>query len=141
MQDNTHSQNPVRIPVTTVNAEDLIRQLIDENAQLRKIIEANNTVIDRLTNSMAFQTELIQQLKDEIATLKGQKPKPKIPPSRLEGTNSKKKWHERFKRILKPEKVIVFASWINTFASCTNPSYIQPSDLMRFSSNKQVVQH
>ena len=120
MQDNTHSQNPVRIPVTTVNAEDLIRQLIDENAQLRKIIEENNTVIDRLTNSMAFQTELIQQLKDEIATLKGQKPKPKIPPSRLEGANSKKKWHERFKRILKPEKAIVFASWINTFASCVH---------------------
>lgn len=66
------SQPPIHTPVTTVNAEDLIRQLIDESAQLREIIEKNNIVIDRLTNSMAFQNELIQQLRDEIATLKGQ---------------------------------------------------------------------
>ena len=84
MQDNINSQQPIRIPIATVNGEDLIRQLLDDNAQLksdneqlRKIIEANNAVIDRLTNSMAFQQELIQQLRDEIAILKGQKPKPK----------------------------------------------------------------
>ena len=34
---------------------------------------------------------MIQHLKDEIATLKGQKPKPKIPPSILEGPKSKDK--------------------------------------------------
>jgi hypothetical protein len=116
------SQPPIHIPVTTVNAEDLIRQLIDENAQLRKIIEENNTVIDRLTNQMTFQNELIQQLRDEIAILKGQKPKPKIPPSRLEGCKSKKKWHERFKRVLNPEKSIVFASCINHFVSFVRSS-------------------
>lgn len=124
MQDNINSQQPIRISVSTVNAEDLIRQLLDDNAQLkadneqlRKIIEANNAVIDRLTNSMAFQQELIQQLRDEIAILKGQKPKPKIPPSSLEGTKGKKKLHERFKRIPKPEKSIVFAFWVNNFVS------------------------
>ena len=125
MQDDMNSQNsqhPIRIPVSTVNAEDLIRQLVGENAQLRKVIEENNRVIDRLTNTMAFQSELIQQLKDEIAILKGQKPKPKIPPSALEGSESKTQWHERFKRDFKPEKSIVFASCINHFASFITPS-------------------
>lgn len=126
MQDDMNLQSPIRVPVTAVNAEDLIQQLIDqnvllinENAQLRKIIEENNRTIDRLTNTVAFQQELIQQLKDEIATLKGQKPKPKIPPSGLEGPKSKKKWKERFTKIL--EKLIVFASWIEDFASCVTP--------------------
>ena len=139
MQDNTNSQQqPVHIPVTTVDAIDLIRQLVDDNAQLkeehaqlkeehvqlkeehaqlRKIIEENKVVIDRLSNLVAFQKELIQQLKDEIASLKGQKPKPKIPPSGLEGTKSKKKWHERFQRVFKSEKSIVFASWVTCIAS------------------------
>ena len=55
MQDNISSQQPIRVPVSAVNAEDLIRQLLEDNKQLRKIIEGNNAVIDRLTNSMAFQ--------------------------------------------------------------------------------------
>lgn len=124
MKDNINPQNsqhPICIPVSTVNAEDLIRQLAGENVELRKIIEENNKVIDRLTNSMAFQNELIQQLKDEIAILKGQKPKPKIPPSKLEGSKSKGKWHERFKRIPKSEKSIVFASCFNHFARSMTP--------------------
>jgi len=119
MQDIMDSKQPH--DSVTVNV-DLIRQLIEpndqlisENAQLRKIIEGNNAVIDQLTNSMAFQKELIQQLRDEIAILKGQKPKPKIPPSRLEGPKSKKKWHERFKKDLKSERFILFASRVNNF--------------------------
>jgi Transposase IS66 family len=129
MQDNTNSQQLIRVPTTTVDAMDLIRQLVDENAQLksenaqlRKIIEENNAVIDRLTNAMAFQQELIQQLRDEIAILKGQKPKPKIPPSGLEGPKSRQKWHERFKKILKPEEAIPFASWLNNPVCSITPS-------------------
>lgn len=146
MQDSTNSQQPVYAPVTTVNAIDLIRQLVDDNAQLksesaqlRKIIEENNTVIDRLTNSMAFQNELIQQLRDEIAVLKGQKPKPKIPPSKLEGTKSKTKWHERFKRVLNQEKSIVFASWINNFVSSITPSALfRTSTIARANAALQI---
>lgn len=41
--------------------------------------------IDELVNIVLAQKEEIQILKDEIASLKGQKPKPKIPPSNLEG--------------------------------------------------------
>lgn len=143
MQDNIDSQHPIRIPVTTVNAEDLIRELIDENAQLRKIVEENNkknnTVIDRLTNLVAFQNELIQQLKDEIAILKGQKPKPKIPPSKLEGSKSKARWHERFKRVDKPKKSIVFASCINHFASCiTSSTWFRASKIANANAALQI---
>lgn len=136
------SQPPIHTPVTTVNAEDLIRQLIDESAQLREIIEKNNIVIDRLTNSMAFQNELIQQLRDEIATLKGQKPKPKIPPSGLEGGKCKKKWHERFKRVLNPENSIVFASCINHFVSCVRPStWFHASKIANAHASLQIRAH
>jgi hypothetical protein len=41
--------------------------------------------IDELVNIVVAQKKEIQALKDEIASLKGQKPKPKIPPSKLEG--------------------------------------------------------
>jgi len=47
--------------------------------------------IDELTNTIAFLKEENQQLKDEIARLKSQKPKPKIPPSKLEGSKGKGK--------------------------------------------------
>jgi len=42
-------------------------------------------------NLVAAQKEEIQQLRDEIAVLKGQKPRPKIQPSALEGSKSKDK--------------------------------------------------
>lgn len=47
--------------------------------------------IDELTNVVSLLKEVNQQLKDEIAVLKGQKPRPKIPPSTLEGPKSKDK--------------------------------------------------
>lgn len=47
--------------------------------------------IDELVNTVLLLKEENQFLKDEIATLKGQKPKPKIPPSILEGPKSKGK--------------------------------------------------
>ena len=55
---------------------DLVRRLIEQNAQLK---------------------EEIQELKDEIAVLKGQKPRPKIPPSALEGAKSKDKQNDKNK--------------------------------------------
>lgn len=53
---------------------DFVQQLVDQNCRLRQII-------DEMANRSATQQELIQQLRDEIANLKGQKPKPKIPPA------------------------------------------------------------
>jgi len=44
-----------------------------------------------------LQQEEIQRLKDEIAILKGQKPRPKIPPSSLEGPQSKDKQNNKKK--------------------------------------------
>ena len=71
------------------NYDDLIRKITEQNTQL---IEENRRLKDRLDvalNTIALQAEEIQRLKDEIAILKGQKPRPKIPPSVLEGPKSK----------------------------------------------------
>ncbi len=89
MQDNIDPKKPLLNPATKVDAEDLIRQLVDDISQLRQVLENRDKVIDEITNTLAMQNELIQQLRDEIAILKKQKPKPKIPPSTLEGQNPK----------------------------------------------------
>jgi hypothetical protein len=60
------------------NYDELIQQLREENRRLKDCL-------DVALNTIAFLKEEVQQLKDEIATLKGQKPRPKIPPSTLEG--------------------------------------------------------
>jgi hypothetical protein len=73
------------------NYVDLIRRLTEQNNQL---IEENRRLKDRLDialNTIALLKEEVQQLKDEIAVLKGQKPRPRIPPSSLEGAQSKDK--------------------------------------------------
>ena len=72
MQNTDFSQI---VPFPEISHSDLTRQLSEENLRLHQII-------DEITNRLAIQQELIQQLKDEIAILKGQKPKPKIPPSK-----------------------------------------------------------
>lgn len=75
----------------------LVRRLTEQNTQL---IEENRRLKDRLDialNTLALQQEEIKQLKDEIATLKGQKPRPKIPPSALEGSHSKDKQNNKDK--------------------------------------------
>lgn len=82
---NTNSPKILQIPVVKANTADLTQQLSDENIRLHQII-------DNMANTLSMQKELIQQLKDEIAILKGQKPKPRIPPSNLEGPGSKLNW-------------------------------------------------
>ena len=72
------------------NYDDFIRQLIEENRRLKDRL-------DIALNAMALQQEEIQRLKDEIAILKGQKPRPKIPPSSLEGAQSKDKQNNKNK--------------------------------------------
>src|SRR3990172_1544908 len=79
------------------NNDDIIRRFTDLNAQL---IEENRRLKDRLDvalNTLALQQEEIQRLKDEIAILKGQKPRPKIPASALEGVQSKDKQNDKNK--------------------------------------------
>jgi hypothetical protein len=102
---NTSSSQIIQIPIPEVTPSDLIRQLPEENFRLRHII-------DELTNKLAVQQELIQQLRDEIANLKGQKPKPKIPPSKLEGPNSRPDWRKRISPHNHQMKSIVFSPWV-----------------------------
>jgi hypothetical protein len=101
---DTNSQKFIQIPVTQVSAEDLIRNLSEERLQLHQII-------DEMANTLAMQKELIQQLKDEIARLKGQKPKPDIKPSKLEGQNRKSDWRKRICPHNGQVKTILFPFW------------------------------
>lgn len=66
-------------------------ELREQNRQLTEKIQQLLARIDELTNSLALLKEENQTLKDEIAFLKGQKPRPKIKPSALEGSKSKDK--------------------------------------------------
>lgn len=88
MQDDSALQQPIQLSTCRVSTEELIRQLVEDKYEL-------TNAIDKLTNTLAMQNELIQQLRDEIAILKGQKPKPKIPPSSLEGPKAKDKAAEQ----------------------------------------------
>lgn len=72
------------------NSDKLIQQFVEANRCLKERLDiALNTIVQ--------QQEEIQCLKDEIARLKGQKPRPKIPPSALEGTGSKDKQNSKNK--------------------------------------------
>ena len=77
---------------------DLITSLKLENQALKAENQAFKERFDGFVNLIALQREEIQQLKDEIATLKGQKPRPKIPPSILEGDKSKDKQKNKIPR-------------------------------------------
>ena len=101
-----------------LSTSDLIQQLSDENFKLRQALEKQAKVIDELANTLAMQKELIQQLRDEIATLKGQKPKPKIPPSKLEGPGSKPDWRKRISPHDNQRRTVLFSLWMKSSASC-----------------------
>ena len=88
------------------NYDTIILRITEQNAQLN---EENRRLKDRLDialNTIALLQEEVQQLKDEIATLKGQKPRPKIPPSILEGPQStdKKNNKNKLSRGLHPHR-------------------------------------
>jgi hypothetical protein len=54
------------------------------DAERTPLVEALLAIIDSQQQRIAHLEETVQQLRDEIAILKGEKPRPKIAPSRLE---------------------------------------------------------
>lgn len=62
---------------------------------LSRLVAKQGQQLDVAFNTIALLKEENQRLKDEIATLKGQKPRPKIPPSALEGAQSKDKQDDK----------------------------------------------
>ena len=66
--------------LTEQNAQQA-EQISQQAEQIKQLLGR----IDMLANGMALLKEENQNLRDEIAFLKGQKPRPKIPPSKLEG--------------------------------------------------------
>ncbi len=79
------------------NNNDLIQRILEQNTQLAEEDRRLRDRLDIALNTISFQHEEIQRLKDEIAILKGQKPRPKIPPSTLEGQQSKDKQNDKNK--------------------------------------------
>lgn len=96
MDDEYNFTQPIRVASARVDARELIDKLATENGQLRQenaLLRQENAqlrqAVDELTNSLALFKEEIQRLRDEIAILKKQKPRPKIAPSILEGAEKK----------------------------------------------------
>ena len=113
---NKNSQKYIQIPISQVTAEDLIRRLSEDIVQLHQ-------VIDEMTNTLAMQKELIQQLRDEIARLKGQKPKPDIRPSGIEGPNRKPDWHKKISWHDGQIKTVLFSAlWAQGAENFDRPS-------------------
>ena len=81
MKYEAHSTQTIPLPVIAVSTNEL---------ELRQALARKDAQIDRLINEQAVLKELVQLLRDEIAILKGQNPKPKIEPSQLEGSKKKK---------------------------------------------------
>lgn len=71
------SQSPTIIPISNPQFGDSER-----NEML--------AIIEKMANHINCLETLVQQLRDEIACLKGQQPRPKIPPSNLEGPKKRK---------------------------------------------------
>lgn len=77
------------------NYDELIQK---QSEQIAQLAEENRRLQDRLDvalNTIALLREENQQFRDEIARLKGQKPRPKIPPSTLEGPKSKDRQNDK----------------------------------------------
>jgi hypothetical protein len=140
MQQSTHSNKPIHTPAESVSSEELTRRLAAENGELRQIVEGlkqalelKDKQIDESTNALSVLKELVQQLRDEIAILKGLNPKPKIKPSQLEGAKKKSNWHKRFRRWSEKENQIVFGFWVGVlpcrYAPSPLPSLKQISNL------------
>jgi Transposase IS66 family len=132
MQNSTHiNSQSIYVPVATISVNELIQRLSEQVneqqlvieqlkliiEQLRQTLNSRDGELDKLTNAMAFLKELVQQYKDEIAILKGQKPKPKIPPSRLEGQKGKDIWRKRFQKNSGKWKSLLFTPWVKSSIS------------------------
>lgn len=105
------------------NKDDIIQQLTEENRRLKDRLDVS-------LNTLVLMHETIQQLKDEIAILKGQKPRPKIPPSTLEGPGSGNKGGSEGKGD-KPSRGKHPRCKKTNQLSIHNKNRIQPEDLPR----------
>lgn len=81
--------NPIDIVALNHQQAEQIAKQAAQIAKQAEYIQLWLQRVDELTNELALLKEENYKLKDEIAVLKGQKPRPKIPPSSLEGPKSK----------------------------------------------------
>ena len=124
---NSESSQIIPLPNTNVSDQDFVQQLSNTTQRLLDENRKLHQTVDETANTLAMQKELIQQLRDEIARLKGQKPKPKIPPSKLEGPSSKPDWRKRIGPYNRQENRIAFSLWVKS------PTTLDISSLKSFS--------
>lgn len=86
--------------------------------------------IDELVNVVAVLKEENQLLRDEIAILKGQKPRLKIPPSKLEGAKSKDKQANKLPRGKHPRKKKKTQLSIHTYQRI-KPKFVPPGAVFK----------
>ena len=132
------SQKFIPLPTEKADAIDLIQQLRGEIFQLRQTNEEQAKIIDQMANTLAMQKELIQQLRDEISLLKGQKAKPRIAPSKLEGQNLKSDWHKRFGPHDNQRKTILFSLWVKSSVNFDTPP--QQRCFLAISATTSIIQ-
>jgi hypothetical protein len=96
------------------------------------------SIIESQANQIGQLNEEIQLLKDEIARLKGQKPKPKISPSRLEKSKTKKSKSGKKKRAGSQKRHKTKELKIHD-TQYIEPEYVPPNSLYK-GYNSFVVQ-
>jgi len=104
MQDKNFPKK-IQLSNDKVANEAIIFKLIDEVTELRRVNEET-------VNILSLQKEIIQELRNEIARLKKQNPKPDIPSSNLEGPKSKPNWRKKIGPRNDQMKIILFSTWM-----------------------------
>ncbi len=128
MKDN-NSPKIIELPKDKASTESFICELTDLISKLRCINE-------QLVNVVALQKETIQELKNEIAQLKGQKPKPNIRPSKLEGSARKPNWRKRIGPHKNQMRVVLFSTWMKQAAFSASFFRFKPQTKVAESSKR-----
>ena len=71
-------------------ASELLEKDTTASPEMKTMMSFLITIVSAQAEQLHLAKEQIQALRDEIAILKGQKPRPKIPKSILEGKDQKK---------------------------------------------------
>lgn len=80
----------IKVEAALKMASDLLARDTSASSEMRAMMSLLISVVAVLAEQLHLAKEQIQAMRDEIAILKGQKPRPKIPKSKLEGKESQR---------------------------------------------------
>ena len=78
----------INVDAALGRAKEILAKDTSASPEMRAIMSLLISVVAMQAEQLHLAKEQIQALRDEIAILKGQKPRPKIPKSNLEGKES-----------------------------------------------------